>query len=702
MNGTGPDPSVRTIWHIGYFVVGVVFAHVIGFAGAVLLQRAGIPSRASFVALTATAVLIVSRVATRRLEGVSPRALGLGWDRPWLSHLIAGSLAGVGLVAGVSSSLTALDLAETTLNLGTSHQVPRLVLGFIFCAGIAVYEGLLFRGFAFQLLARHSVTLAIVLSGIAFVAMHLPQPGGSHPLALLNGFVAHMFFAACYLRTRSLWFPIALHTVWNYAEGFLLGMPLRGRNLTAALAKTELTESVWSGYAFGANGGLIVTIVLIVAGTVVVRLLPRKRPPDDLAARLASPIDQRSVVASYETVERKPRAKRILAIDVLRGTALLGILPMNMQIFTTVGGGFFYPYATEYTDTANLSVWVALRVLIGNKDLSLFSLLFGAGLILSAGARRDGAESPIKTHFRRMAVLWAIGLLHAYLIWSGDILVTYAIVGVAVYFLRNLSPKLLILLGACGYAVPLTLLLLAHVLVPKLGVAGIEAVVAQFDPSESTTAEYYRAYLTGWFDQMGVRAKAAFANQTIALFGAMGWIAGGMMLIGMGLQRLGIFSGAGPTRAHVFMIGVTALFGYPLLVYSFWFHFAGDWTIPGTFFVGLFMREAAYGIIVFGWVGAVVLLCRYWNPVWITGPLAAIGKMSLSNYLAQSLAMSLIFNGHGLGLMGKLDNIAQIYTALLIGATQLAVSTLWLRRFRLGPVEWLWRSLVDMRWQRWT
>ena len=696
-------PSIRAIWHIGFFLVGVVLAHAIGFVAAIVLgvTTRTVPPRVSFIPLTAVLLLVVSRLATRKLEGASPKALGLSFDRRWILHSIAGMLAGGALVTVVWVVLSALGLAESSLNLGTKHQIPRLMIGFVFCAGIALQEELLFRGFVFQLIGRRNLKLAVILCGLAFVAIHIPNDGGTHLPAMLNCFLAHLFFSACYLRTRSLWLPVALHTMWNYSEGFLLGMPFWGQNLGSALATTELTQSVWSGYAFGADGGLVVTGIFLMASAVVWRFVPQNRPADDLMTTPALPAPETRAVEPAEPFVRRLRAERILTIDVLRGTALLGILPMNMQIFAFVPGGVVYPYATDFSDPANVTAWVALRVLFGSKDLSMFSMLFGAGLILMSGARREADESLTRIHLRRMAALFAFGMIHAYAIWAGDILVTYAIVGTIVFWMRNLNPRLLITIGACAYAVPMALLLAAHFLLPMLGGNVIEAIVAQINPPPEAAAEYYAGYASGWIGQMKVRAVSALSNQTIGLVGAIGWIAGGMMLIGMGLQRLGVLSGERRTRDYVPMIAAAALLGFPLLGLSFLWNFAHDWALPGGFFLGWCMREVSYAIIVFGWIGAVAILCKHLKLAWFTAPLAAVGKLSMTNYLMQSIICSFIFYGHGLGLIGQLGNITQIYITLGIWTIQIVASTLWMQRFRYGPAEWLWRSLVEMEWQRW-
>jgi uncharacterized protein len=388
-----------------------------------------------------------------------------------------------------------------------------------------------------------------------------------------------------------------------------------------------------------------------------------------------------------------------LAPDVLRGIAILGILPMNMQIFAMVPAAVIYPYAGEHTDPANIAAWTLTRVFIGSKDLSIFSMLFGAGILMAAASRTAGRAEPASLHYRRMAVLLVFGLCHAYLIWAGDILVTYALCGSLVYLLRDLSAKKLVLLGAAAYAVPMSLLLAAHFLLPHMPGSLVEGVSAMLKPSAGEILKFNSIYGGGWGAQMQLRVSDALFNQTINVLLCMGWVAGGMMLIGMGLYKMGILTAHREERAYRRMIAAAALIGFAVLIYSLIWSFARSWRLEDGFFFGWFLRESAYPIIDLGWIGAVMLVCMHRKLPGVTGTLSAVGRVALSNYLLQSVICSFIFYGHGLGLVGKVDHIGIVVITLGIWAGQLAGSSWWVRRFRFGPAEWLWRSLVYGEWQ---
>ncbi len=394
-----------------------------------------------------------------------------------------------------------------------------------------------------------------------------------------------------------------------------------------------------------------------------------------------------------------PATQRVLATDVLRGIAILGILPMNMQIFALYPVTVFYPYAGDFTDPINIATWTLLRVFIGSKDLIIFSMLFGAGMILAEGSRRAPGNTGSALHYRRMAVLFAFGLVHAYLIWSGDILVTYALCGSLVYLFRKLRPTTLAILGILSFAVPMGLLFLAHFVVQRLSPNTQNALISGLRPDAESIAHFNQVYGGSWLAQMENRIPDALLNETIAGLLFMGWIAAGMMLLGMAIQKHGVLTGKSSTRSYVMMIAAALVVGFPVLIYSFVWNFARQWRLPDGFLLGWCFRESSYLVIAFGWIGAVMLICRHGKLPRLSVALGAVGRTALTNYLMQSIICSLIFYGHGLELVGKVDHLGQILITLLIWIAQLVLSPIWLSRFQFGPVEWLWRSLTYWRKQ---
>ena len=415
---------------------------------------------------------------------------------------------------------------------------------------------------------------------------------------------------------------------------------------------------------------------------------------DDVRANAEPVSSAKPTKLPTETIDVGPATRRILAPDALRGIAILGILPMNMQIFALYPVTMIYPYAGDFTNPINIAAWTLLRVFIGSKDLIIFSMLFGAGIILAEGSRRAPGNTGSALHYRRMAVLLAFGLFHAYLIWSGDILVTYALCGSLVYLFRKLRPIILALFGVLAFAVPMGLLLLGHFVLPKLSLHVQNTLIAGFQPDAETITQFNQIYGGSWMAQMENRIPDAIANETTGALLFMGWIAAGMMLLGMAMQKHGVLTAKSSNRSYVMMSSAALIVGYPLLIYSFVWNFARQWRLPDGFLLGWCFRESSYLAIAVGWIGAVMLVCRYGKLPRVTMVLGAVGRMTLTNYLMQSIICSLIFYGHGLGLVGKVDHLGQILMTGLIWIAQLVLSPIWLARFQFGPAEWLWRSLA--------
>lgn len=675
--------GVVLIAYAAAFVLALPFLFISkGLADVLILLFAGI------------GIIIGSGILTRHFDGLPMRAIGIGFDRPWVKHLILGFVAGCALItlpwviyglAGWSTFHIAEDL---------SGLAPRLAIALALCAATALHEEALCRGYGFQFLYRYNRWIAVGLSGLLFISIHWVNPGGREALAIVNLFLGHLLFAAAYLRTRSLWLPIGLHAGWNFAEAFLLGMPVSGRVSKVSLVQTTLENNIWTGWSFGPEGGLLVTLALGLGALLLWSMLKQRRPAVDFLA-VAPPV--RSATVQHATPSPLDSAQptapkgRILAIDALRGVAVLSILPMNMQIFAVYPSNVIYPYVDTFTDSTNIAVWTGLRILIGSVGLSFFSLLFGAGIIMMDASERSGNRTII--HYRRMMALVVIGMFHAYVIWAGDILVTYALCGSIVFLLRKLRPVWLFVIGTAAYLVPMGILLTAHFVIPMLAPDTVQMIEEEIVGNAEKIGEFNAAYGGGWLTQMSLRTYDALANQTINVILCMGWIASGMMLVGMGLYKCRVLTGERSARAYVTMVATALLIGLPLIIYSFVWGFDREWRIVDGFFLGWFFRECSYPIMVLGWIGFIVLLCKYdWFPR-AMATLAAAGRMALTNYLMQSVICFFIFYGSGLGLVGQVSHLNQMYITLGVWMFQLLLSPLWLRHFRFGPMEWVWRCL---------
>jgi uncharacterized protein len=393
------------------------------------------------------------------------------------------------------------------------------------------------------------------------------------------------------------------------------------------------------------------------------------------------------------------RADRILSVDVLRGFAVLGILVMNIQAFSMIGAAYFNP--TAYGDLSGLNyvVWLLSHLFADMKFMAIFSMLFGAGIVLMSDRMEATGRKPAGLHYRRTFLLLLFGLAHAWLLWTGDILFTYAMCGFLVFLFRKKEPKTLIILGLIAVAVASAISLMAQFTMHLWPPDDLAQMVESWSPTMSEIAAEVDAYRGGWSMQNTQRFESALEMQTGAFLFALSWRAGGLMLVGMGLYKLGVFSASLPAAVYRRMVVVALLGGLPLAAVGVWLHEATDWSLEWGLFGGMQFNYWGSLLVALGWVGVVMLFCqqRAGSPLYRS--LAATGQMAFTNYLTQTIICTTIFYGHGFGLYGSVERTGQILIVFAVWAAQLLWSPWWLARFRFGPFEWVWRSLTYMRLQ---
>ena len=386
------------------------------------------------------------------------------------------------------------------------------------------------------------------------------------------------------------------------------------------------------------------------------------------------------------------KSERIVAIDVLRGFAVLGILIVNIQGFARVASAYMNPSSGRVLEGADLWTWAAIYLFADTKFISIFSLLFGAGIAMMSERTARRGVSGTGLHYRRQFWLLVFGLVHAYLIWHGDILVTYALCGFLLYPLRNLEPRRLLWIGGCMVAFVVPLWGMAEISIPYWPEADRVAAAAEWAPPREVLDTEIAAFRGGWTGQVAARAPIAFALQTTAFLGMLLWRAGGMMLVGMALYKMGVVAAARSVAFYRRMVVVGLCAGLPLAAagtaYTIHVGFAWD---RAMFLGGLFNYVGSIGVFL-GYLGLVMLMVKGGRLPGLQKRLAATGRMALTNYITQSLICSLIFYGHGLGLFERVGGPGQVAIVIGIWALQLFWSPWWLARFRFGPLEWLWRS----------
>lgn len=384
-----------------------------------------------------------------------------------------------------------------------------------------------------------------------------------------------------------------------------------------------------------------------------------------------------------------PRLDRFESLDVLRGLAVLGILMVNVQAFAMYNTAYQYPLAHMDFTGANQAAWLITHVFFEMKFITIFSALFGAGIVLMVG---DEPGSSLKVHYRRMLWLLAIGLIHAYVFWFGDILTSYALVGMLAVLARRMKPLGLTLFGIALIALSglLTIGLFASF---NLMPGELDAMQAGMAPTAEQLASVTASYQAGFVDRMGYNAlyAAMFQLSGLVMFGGR---LIGVMFLGMALYKWGFLTARWGMGAYIVAAFAGLGFGLPL---AWW---GGEYAIASEFALGEMWKHmggnyAASLLVAFGYASVVMLVCKIAALQMVRAPFAAVGRMAFTNYLTQTLVMTFIFVGPpGLGLFGEIERAEQVQIVVLVWLAQLIISPVWLHFFRFGPMEWVWRSLT--------
>lgn len=392
-------------------------------------------------------------------------------------------------------------------------------------------------------------------------------------------------------------------------------------------------------------------------------------------------------------------AERIDSMDVLRGVAVMGILVMNIQSFSMPDPAYNNP--TTYGDLtgANYSVWYWSHVLAEFKFITIFSMLFGAGILVMRDRRIAGGRRAATLHYRRMFILLLIGLAHGYLVWHGDILYAYAVCGMVLYLFFWAPSWLLIGLGLAGVLAARALTDLVGVFEETLLTEEMRyTLLEQWNPEPMTIRDEIEIYQGSYAMQMEHRPFEMLRIHR-GFFPYIACRVGGTILMGMGLYRMKFFDAKLPTWIYVSVLLLGGAVGLYVVTEGVRFNEAHFWAYPEAYFEG--RRYNYWGSIpvALAWIALVMIVCKAQFLHLFTRPFAAVGRMAFTNYLMHTAICTTLFYGHGFGLFGELERVQQLEVVIAIWVFQLIASPIWLSMFRFGPMEWLWRSLSYMKWQ---
>ncbi|WDI31178.1 DUF418 domain-containing protein [Hyphococcus flavus] len=421
--------------------------------------------------------------------------------------------------------------------------------------------------------------------------------------------------------------------------------------------------------------------------------------------------------ASAAMDQPSPASSRIDGLDALRGVAVLGIFVINIIGFSMPWLGFSYPTLAGGDGALNYGLWTFTEIFIEGSMRGLFSLMFGAGVILFT-QRAIYPDGPIKVadlYYRRTLWLIVFGLVHAYaLLMPGDILLIYGIAGLIVFPFRILSARKLALLAgfiAAGFMLhdtfvtelPETRRGLEAQAIQAMIEAGDEITDEQMDKLGAWEEEtqYLRDYDTIIQEDIGNRTgdvdtvySTNASEVDVSTEGLTWWVVDAfmMMLIGMAFYKWRIITGERSVRFYVTLAVCAYAIGLALRIWAVWNRWDADFS-PLLWLEWVPYQVARIAMTI-GHVGLVFVLWKFFSSSLPMRALTAAGRMALTNYISQTVIANLIFTGVGLGLYGALDR-AQVYGVMIvILAAQLTFSMWWLARFRFGPLEWGWRALT--------
>ncbi len=450
-----------------------------------------------------------------------------------------------------------------------------------------------------------------------------------------------------------------------------------------------------------------------------------------------------------------PEPDRIVLLDVLRGLALLGIFMVNVQVFAMPFAEFVAPsFLTAGGPWSDVAAWGLTKTLFEYKFISLFSVLFGAGMVVQMTRAKAKGRPFVPTYLRRMVVLSLIGLCHGVLLWYGDILFIYSLVGTALLVARNWRPRTLFITAgsiiAFFFFVQLTIGMIVYATTggfaadadtPEPAVAAAvqdeppvdpPAEADPDDPDDPTSEDDepepawseenpelaqrlpwlaamqdsgFNVVSEGWVTAETAAYKdgpyssalafRSFSYAILVVFAVFtyGWRVLATFLIGAALMKLGVFSAsAGRWHRRLFFFGMG--FGIPAELANTVLVYLGAGERVDLAMLGATLHEPGSLAVCLGMVGAAGMMVSSGAVPKFVRAISAVGRLALSNYLLQTVVATFLMYSWGLGYFGDVPRPWQIALVFMIYALQIPLSLLWLRYFTIGPMEWIWRSLT--------
>ena len=418
---------------------------------------------------------------------------------------------------------------------------------------------------------------------------------------------------------------------------------------------------------------------------------------------------------------------RIILLDSLRGIAVLGILLMNIPAFGIAHSAIF-DYTLMEGGKLNYFVWYVFGPgVFEGSQRAIFSMLFGAGMLIfiSRLEKRTTGLMPAELFLRRQLWLLLFGLFNAYvLLWYWDILYHYAVCGIILFAFRRVQPRYLLI--AAGVCLLLSLARENRDLYKDKAMIAKGEKVAMIDTTRQKLTEKQKEELEAmqgfkersspeakkkklekelkenrgsYAEVYEARSNRSAQGETKALFYFLIWDVLLFMFLGMAFFKMGILQGEAKTKVYLWMAVLGLAIGLPLS----WLFVREDVNYNFNWFEIVKNREFGFYqlqrvVHCIGFFGLIMLLYKSNWFKWLFALMRPVGQMAFTNYLMQSLMCGLFFYGIGFGYFGNLQRYELYYVVLAVWIIEIAWSHIWLKFFRFGPLEWLWRSLTY--WKR--
>lgn len=392
-----------------------------------------------------------------------------------------------------------------------------------------------------------------------------------------------------------------------------------------------------------------------------------------------------------------PTTLRYSSIDTLRGFALLGILVPNIWVFAWPMAAATDPARVMSDSSANILAHDITSTLFLGKFMFMFALLFGSGVVMYS-RKFDTADEQGNYHTKlskgaslwliRCAVLLVFGMIHAYLFWYGDILTFYAISGLTLlWWVRRLDPKLQLWGGLGLYFLGISLMIGFSF----FGLWSFHNGQITVDQLSGDPGAEIAGYTGSFIDAFKVRffTTLVFQLMFVLFFTPALW---GIMTAGMGLTRLGFLTGERKTSFYLVLAGILIPLGLATTIPAYLGVYSVFEELPGFMWQSL---AQPIGVpLALRYASLIIALSKIGLFKIITIPLAAVGRMALTNYFAHTLLCTTFFYGYGLGYFAKIEYPELWIVVGSVWAFNICFSMLWLRFFKMGPFEWVWRCLT--------